>query len=101
MKDEAKERFGQYLKLRREAAKLTQAEVATQIGYTSPQFISNWERGISHPPLNVYPVIAALYGIPPRQLARAVEEFHMVAARRAGRAVLHACQRRTKKTRHA
>lgn len=29
----------------------SQAELATSLGYTSPQFISDWERGISSPPV--------------------------------------------------
>ncbi|MNL72846.1 helix-turn-helix protein [compost metagenome] len=37
--------------------------VAAELGYTTPQFISNWERGISAPPLNVIAKLAALYSV--------------------------------------
>ncbi|MBX3033569.1 MAG: helix-turn-helix transcriptional regulator [Bdellovibrionaceae bacterium] len=29
---------------------LTQAQVARKLGYTSAQFVSNWERGVARPP---------------------------------------------------
>ena len=39
--------LGDYLKSKRENASLSQGDVAKKLKYTSPQFISNWERGIS------------------------------------------------------
>lgn len=33
-------------------AGFTQAELAQKLGYTSPQFVSNWERGVARPPLS-------------------------------------------------
>ena len=44
--------FGEYLKEKRVAADLTQKEVAEKIGYSSAQYISNFERGIALPPLS-------------------------------------------------
>lgn len=38
--------LGQYLRDKRVAAGLTQAEIAEFLGYTSPQYISNIERGV-------------------------------------------------------
>jgi transcriptional regulator with XRE-family HTH domain len=32
-------------------AELTQDELAAELGYKSAQFVSNWERGISTPPI--------------------------------------------------
>lgn len=41
--------FGEYLKQKRIDAKLTQADVSNYLGYTSPQMVSKWERGICGP----------------------------------------------------
>lgn len=52
--------MGQYLKQCREKAKLSQAYVAERMGYGSPQFISNWERGISMPPMAAVPKLVKI-----------------------------------------
>ena len=39
------------LKRRRLQLHLKQKDIAFQLGYGSSQFVSNWERGISTPPL--------------------------------------------------
>jgi transcriptional regulator with XRE-family HTH domain len=57
------EDFGQYLKSLRESKKLTQFGVASELGYETAQFISNWERGVSMPPIPVIKKIALMYGI--------------------------------------
>jgi len=44
-------RMGIFLRQKRELKGLTQAQVATQLGYGSPQFISNIERGVSRVPV--------------------------------------------------
>lgn len=49
------------LKDMRENAGLSQADVAEALNYTTPQFISNWERGVSFPPIKVIPKLAKLY----------------------------------------
>jgi transcriptional regulator with XRE-family HTH domain len=46
-----KETLSAYMKRSREASGLSQQEVGRKIGLSSPQFISNWERGISGPPV--------------------------------------------------
>jgi transcriptional regulator with XRE-family HTH domain len=55
----------------RERQKLTQAEVAEALGYTSGQFISNFERGISLPPLKALPILASIYKVPIQSLIKA------------------------------
>ena len=52
-----------YLKECRVKAGLTQRDISAKLGYTSPQFISNWERGKSQPPLNVVRKLIKLYSI--------------------------------------
>jgi transcriptional regulator with XRE-family HTH domain len=51
-------RLGQMLKEGREKSKLTQRQLAKKLGYTSPQYVSNWERGRVPPPLYVLPKVA-------------------------------------------
>lgn len=50
-----------FLKEKRIASQLSQAEVARQLGYSSPQFISNWERGLVLPPLQTMSNLVKLY----------------------------------------
>lgn len=42
--------FGTWIKEARKAAGLSQRDISKKLGYTSPQFVSNWERSYSHPP---------------------------------------------------
>lgn len=58
------EHFGAYLKERREVAGLSQAQVAESLGYSSPQFISNWERNLARPPMKALQSLAKLYTVP-------------------------------------
>lgn len=44
-------------------AELSQREVSEKLGYSTPQFVSNWERGISFPPLEALPELARLYNV--------------------------------------
>ena len=55
--------LAKYLKDKRTSAKLSQSAVAEKLGYSTPQFISNWERGVSHPPVKSLRKIADLYKI--------------------------------------
>ena len=66
--------FGEYLKQKRIAANLTQQEVADQIGYSSAQYISNFERGISLPPVNKLKIMIKLYRMPKAEVIQMVIE---------------------------
>ena len=55
--------FGLYLKAKRGAAGLTQRDVAAHLDYTSPQFVSNWERGLIIPPKETTHELRKLYKI--------------------------------------
>lgn len=57
------ERFGAYLKEARAAAGLSQSEVAGSFQYDQ-QLISNWERGVSAPPVRLLRKLAKLYNVP-------------------------------------
>lgn len=66
------------VKLRKQAG-LSQRDVSTKLGYSTPQFISNWERGVSEPPVSAALELALLYKVPVAHLKylminRAVEE---------------------------
>ncbi len=60
--------FSRYIKQKRMDADLSQKDVAEKLGYSSPQFISNWERGLSTPPIKTVKKIAELYDV-------SIEEF--------------------------
>lgn len=52
----------------RENAGLTQREAASKMGYTTPQFISNWERGLSVPSITDLPKLAKMYNTSPEYI---------------------------------
>ena len=56
-------RMGIFLRQKRESKGLTQAQVASQLGYGSPQFISNIERGVSRVPVKSLKSFINLYGL--------------------------------------
>ena len=60
--------LGSYLKKKRIEAKVTQAEVANVLGYSTAQFISNFERGLCSPPLKHLKKIVKMYNIPPDEV---------------------------------
>lgn len=60
--------LGKYLKQQRTQADLSQSFVAKKLGYTTAQFISNWERGLSNPPISTLKKLGAMYGIPADEL---------------------------------
>jgi transcriptional regulator with XRE-family HTH domain len=59
---------GRFLREKRLEASLTQWDVAHHLRYSTAQFISNWERGVSLPPHDVLPELAALLKCPGREL---------------------------------
>ena len=68
MKQSKNKYLGGYLRERRVASGLTQLEVATKLGYSSAQFISNWERGLSSPPVNKIAELTELYDFSKQEL---------------------------------
>ena len=52
-----------FLKDRRVAAGLTQSDVARRLGYSSPQFVSNWERGLANPPVFILRDLTKMYKV--------------------------------------
>lgn len=68
---------GSFLKKMRRKAGLTQSQLADQLSYTSAQFISNWERGLCLPPLDVLPKLCQLCGIPSEHLIEVVHRYQV------------------------
>lgn len=60
--------FGIYLKQKRERLGLSQSEVAHELGYSSPQFVSNFERGLCSPPLPALRQMVELYKLSKREV---------------------------------
>ncbi len=56
-------KFGLFLKTRRLKANMTQSHLAEKLGYR-PQFVANWERGMSNPPEMILPKISTLLKVP-------------------------------------
>jgi transcriptional regulator with XRE-family HTH domain len=66
--------LGEFLQEQRFLSNLTQKEVSQSLGYSSGQFISNFERGISRPPLKKLAWMTKAYGIPPKVMAEKILE---------------------------
>ncbi len=58
-----KNMLAEFLKNKRLNAGLSQRDVADKLGYSTPQFISNWERGVSHPPISALKKLGDLYKV--------------------------------------
>lgn len=78
-----------YLRQKRLDSGLSQLDVARVLGYSSPQFVSNWERGLVSPPLETIAVLIDLYKIPASEVVdrildetRDYLESHLVPARK-------------------
>jgi len=55
-----RETLGSFIRKMRLEKEFSQADLAANLGYTSPQFISDWERGISTPPVKKLHELAIL-----------------------------------------
>jgi len=56
--------FGTFLAKKRLEAGLSQDALRRVLGYDSPQYVSNWERGLCAPPLKKLPVLTKALNIP-------------------------------------
>ncbi|RYZ92595.1 MAG: XRE family transcriptional regulator [Proteobacteria bacterium] len=61
--------FHETLRQLRENAGHSQKNVSHVLGYQSSQFVSNWERGLSDPPVQTLKYLAKLYNIKLKDLA--------------------------------
>lgn len=60
---------------------LSQKEVSSVLGYETAQFVSNWERGVSSPPISILWKLAGLYKVSAQKLFDVVleEELRLTA----------------------
>lgn len=72
---------GDFLKTSREAQGLSQRDVSTELGYNTSQFISNWERGLSQPPIPTLRKLAKLYKIDAETLFNVILEAQVEIVR--------------------
>lgn len=76
------EKFGKFLKRARLNAGLTQKNVSDTLGYSSAQFISNFERGIALPPIKKMKMIIKMYRLGTKDVVkRLTREIHGEVAR--------------------
>lgn len=76
MKNDNKLAF--FLKEKRSQSGLSQKDVATKLGYSTSQFISNWERGISQPPIHTLRTLAQMYNVGAEQMFQVLLENTMI-----------------------
>lgn len=69
-----RKKLGDFLRDTREGSQLTQADVSQRLGYSSPQFISNIERGISVIPLKTLAKMVHLYKVNPEIVVKIILE---------------------------
>lgn len=75
--------LGEYLQAKRTKAGLSQGDVATKLGYSSPQFISNFERGLCAPPLNKLKMLVQLYDMNGEEVLKLMMKEHEKHLRKA------------------
>lgn len=57
-----------YMAEMRVKSKLSQGKVAKALGHSSPQMVSNWERGMCHPPAAAIKRLAKMFNVPKREI---------------------------------
>lgn len=57
-----------HIKVKREKSGMTQLELAKKFHLTSPQFVSNWERGLAPIPPKMFPKLAKILGTTTKKL---------------------------------
>lgn len=54
-------RLESFLKTAREQGGMTQLQLSRKLGLTSPQFVSNWERGVARVPIRTLAKLVKLF----------------------------------------
>ena len=75
------ENLPKFLAERRETLGLSQKEVATKLGYQTPQFVSNWERGLAQPPPDILHKLCAIYKVKPEEMFQQLLNTKMEAVK--------------------
>lgn len=77
LEKQLRKEFGVYLRMQRLRTGRSQKEIATLCGYSSPQFISNIERGLCAAPPEVLVKMSKEYKINRKTLARAYNKINL------------------------
>ena len=64
--------LGTFISQKRRKAGVSQAFLARKLGYKTAQYISNWERGASVPPLRKMRPLSTVLKIPVKELISAI-----------------------------
>lgn len=75
--------LGKHLKQNRMNIGLTQAEVAEKLGLSSPQFVSNFERGLCSPPLKDLKILIKMYKMNPDEIVGLILRQEEIRLRKA------------------
>jgi transcriptional regulator with XRE-family HTH domain len=67
--------LGELIKAKRQAKGLSQSDVAKALGYASPQYVSDWERGYSGVPMKKLVALARLLDIDQDELFDLLLDF--------------------------
>ncbi|MBX2988579.1 MAG: helix-turn-helix transcriptional regulator [Bdellovibrionaceae bacterium] len=67
--------LGSYLRDKREKKGMTQTDVASSLK-VRPQFVSNWERGLSSPPWRLMRQLVRVYNIPKNEIVKVLVKEH-------------------------
>lgn len=57
--------LNKYLRVARKGTDITQLQLAKKLGFASPQFVSNWERGICKVPTNTLAKLITILKLDP------------------------------------
>lgn len=75
-------KLGKFLQQKRQESGLSQNKVAKKLGYTTPQFVSNWERGVINPPIETLAILPKLYNFDKKELVKFLEQEIFAAIRK-------------------
>lgn len=67
--------IGKYLQEKRIAAGLSQGDVSDKLGYSTKQFVSNWERGVSLPPGKNFKLLCTLLKLNGTEIEKVSEKI--------------------------
>lgn len=70
-------KLGKYIRTKRTEKGLSQGDLAKLLGYSSPQYISDWERGASGVPMKKLIAVARFLDIDHAELFDCLLEFSM------------------------
>ena len=64
--------IGKFIKEHRAKMGLSQGDISKALGYKSPQFVSNWERGLAQPPLESLAALVRLLKLNENELMEVI-----------------------------